>query len=47
MSNNSTQLHPTLRSLQSLEFEFALRNKVVSQEEVVRALVERYSGASE
>jgi hypothetical protein len=47
MSNNSTQLHPTLRSLQSLEFEFALRNEVVSQEEAVCALIESHSGASE
>jgi ATP-dependent Clp protease ATP-binding subunit ClpA len=40
MSNNSIQLDPTLQSLESLEFEFALRNKVVGQEEAVRALVD-------
>jgi ATP-dependent Clp protease ATP-binding subunit ClpA len=40
MSNNSTQLDPTLRSVESLEFEFALRNKVIGQEEAVRALVD-------
>src|SRR6202166_539417 len=40
MSNNSIQLDPTLRSLESLEFEYDLRNKVVGQEEAVRALVD-------
>ena len=40
MSNISTQLDPTLRSLESLEFEIALRNKVVGQEEAVGALVD-------
>jgi ATP-dependent Clp protease ATP-binding subunit ClpA len=40
MSSNSIQLDPTLRSLESLEFEFELRNKVVGQEEAVRALVD-------
>jgi ATP-dependent Clp protease ATP-binding subunit ClpB len=40
MSNNSTQLDPTLRSLQALEFEAELRNKVVGQEEAVRALLD-------
>ena len=40
MSNISTQLDPTLRSLESLEFEIELRNKVVGQEEAVRALVD-------
>jgi ATP-dependent Clp protease ATP-binding subunit ClpB len=40
MSINSTQLDPTLRSQDSLEFEFALRNKVVGQEEAVRVLVD-------
>jgi ATP-dependent Clp protease ATP-binding subunit ClpB len=42
MSNISTQLGPTLRSVESLEFEFALRNKVVGQEEAVRALVDLF-----
>ena len=36
MSNISTQLDPTLRSVESLEFEFALRNKIVGQEEAAR-----------
>ena len=40
MSNISTQLDPTLRSLESLEFEIELRNKVVGQEEAVGALVD-------
>ena len=40
MSNNLKQLDPNLRSLESLEFEIALRNKVVGQEEAVRALVD-------
>jgi len=40
MSSNSIQLDPTLRSLESLEFEFELRNKVVGQAEAVRALVD-------
>jgi ATP-dependent Clp protease ATP-binding subunit ClpA len=40
MSNNSKQLDPTLRSLESLVFEAELRNKVVGQEEAVRALVD-------
>lgn len=40
MSNNSTQLDPAVRNQESLEFEFALRNKVVGREEAVRALVE-------
>ena len=40
MSNNSTQLDPTLQSRESLEFEIALRNKVVGQEEAVRAVVD-------
>ena len=40
MSNNSTHLDPTLRSVQSQEFEAALRTKVVGQEEAVRALVD-------
>jgi len=31
MSNISTQLDPTLRSLESLEFEIELRNKVVAR----------------
>jgi hypothetical protein len=45
MSNRWTQLDPTLRSEESLEFEFALRNEVVGQEEGFRALVEKRSGA--
>jgi ATP-dependent Clp protease ATP-binding subunit ClpB len=40
VSNNATQLDPTLRSLESLEFEIELRNKVVGQEEAVRAVVD-------
>ena len=40
MSDNTIQLDPTLRSLESLEFEFELRNKVVGQEEAVGALVD-------
>jgi len=31
MSNNSTQLDPAVGCQESLEFEFALRNKVVGQ----------------
>ena len=38
MGTNSTQLDHTLRSLESLEFEIELRNKVVGQEAAVRAL---------
>src|SRR5258708_16823940 len=40
MSNTSRQLDPTLRSLESLVFEAELRNKIVGQEEAVRALVD-------
>jgi ATP-dependent Clp protease ATP-binding subunit ClpA len=40
MSNASRQLDPTLRSLESLVFEAELRNKVVGQEEAVRAVVD-------
>jgi ATP-dependent Clp protease ATP-binding subunit ClpB len=40
VSNDSTHLDPTLRSVQSREFEAALRTKVVGQEEAVRALVD-------
>jgi len=36
------QLDPTLRSVESQEFEAALRSKVVGQEEGVRALVDLY-----
>ncbi len=36
------QLDPTLRSVESQEFQAALRNKVVGQEEGVRALVDLY-----
>jgi ATP-dependent Clp protease ATP-binding subunit ClpB len=42
MSNNATQLDPTLQSQESLEFEYALRSKVVGQEEAVRALVDAF-----
>src|SRR6201997_4501883 len=43
-SNRATQqkLDPTLRSGESQEFQAALRNKVVGQEEGVRALVDLY-----
>jgi ATP-dependent Clp protease ATP-binding subunit ClpB len=40
MGNYSTQLDPALRSLQSLEFEVELRNKIVGQDEAVRALID-------
>jgi ATP-dependent Clp protease ATP-binding subunit ClpB len=40
MSSASTQLDPTLRSPESLEFEIALRNKVVGQEEATRTVVD-------
>jgi len=42
MSNNPTQLDPTLRSVESLEFDYALRSKVIGQEEAVRALVDAF-----
>src|SRR6202046_3627343 len=45
MSSNRAaqqQLDPTLRSVESQEFQAALRNKVVGQEEGVRALVDLY-----
>src|SRR5450759_2413184 len=45
MSSNrqaQQQLDPTLRSVESQEFQAALRGKVVGQEEGVRALVELY-----
>jgi ATP-dependent Clp protease ATP-binding subunit ClpB len=42
MSNNSTQLDPTLRSMESLEFDYALRSRVIGQEEAVRAVVDAY-----
>jgi ATP-dependent Clp protease ATP-binding subunit ClpA len=42
MSSNAIQLDPTLRSLESLDFEFALRNKIVGQDEAVHALVDLY-----
>jgi hypothetical protein len=45
MSNYSTQLDPTLRNQESLEFEFAPGNEVVGREEAVRPLVENHSGA--
>jgi ATP-dependent Clp protease ATP-binding subunit ClpA len=43
-SNRATQqtLDPTLRSVESQEFQAALRSKVVGQEEGVRALVDLY-----
>jgi ATP-dependent Clp protease ATP-binding subunit ClpA len=43
-SNGATQqtLDPTLRSVESQEFQAALRSKVVGQEEGVRALVDLY-----
>src|SRR6202161_4902453 len=43
-SNRASQqtLDPTLRSVESQEFQAALRNKVVGQEEGVRALVDLY-----
>jgi aminopeptidase C len=40
MTNSSTRLDPTLRSVESQEFENTLRSKVVGQEEAVRALVD-------
>ncbi len=45
MSSNRAsqqQLDPTLRSVESQEFQAALRSKVVGQEEGVRALVDLY-----
>jgi len=42
MNNISTQLDPTLRSVESLEFDYALRSKVIGQEEAVRALVDAF-----
>jgi ATP-dependent Clp protease ATP-binding subunit ClpA len=45
MSSNrpaQQQLDPTLRSVESQEFQAALKNKVVGQEEGVRALVDLY-----
>jgi len=44
MSNRAThqQLDPTLRSVESQEFQAALKSKVVGQEEGVRALVDLY-----
>ncbi len=45
MSSNRTpqqHLDPTLRSVESQEFQAALRGKVVGQEEGVRALVDLY-----
>src|SRR3984893_12978824 len=45
MSNNRAsqqQLDPTLRSVESQEFQAALKSKVVGQEEGVRALVDLY-----
>ena len=42
-SNQSRQpLDPTRRSLESQEFDAALRQKIVGQEEAVRALVDLY-----
>ncbi|HSZ20378.1 MAG TPA: AAA family ATPase, partial [Candidatus Acidoferrum sp.] len=45
MSTNRSaqqQLDPTLRSVESQEFQAALKSKVVGQEEGVRALVDLY-----
>jgi ATP-dependent Clp protease ATP-binding subunit ClpB len=42
MRAQSKQLDPTRRSMQSQEFEGALRGKIVGQEEGVRALVDLY-----
>jgi ATP-dependent Clp protease ATP-binding subunit ClpB len=45
MSSNRAshqQLDPTLRSVESQEFQAALKNKVVGQEEGIRALVDLY-----
>ena len=42
MRAHPQQLDPTRRSLQSLEFDTALRSKIVGQEEGVRALVDLY-----
>jgi ATP-dependent Clp protease ATP-binding subunit ClpA len=42
MNNDSTHLDPTLRSLESLEFDAALRSKVVGQDEAVHALVDSF-----
>jgi len=42
MSNDSTQLDPTLRSAESLEFDHALRSRVVVQEEAVRPVVDAF-----
>jgi ATP-dependent Clp protease ATP-binding subunit ClpB len=42
MNNISTQLDPTLRSVESMEFDYALRSRVVGQEEAVRAVVDAF-----
>jgi ATP-dependent Clp protease ATP-binding subunit ClpB len=42
MTNSSTRLDPTLRSVESQEFENTPRSKVVGQEEAVRALVDMF-----
>ncbi len=42
MRAHPQQLDPSRRSLQSLEFDTALRSKIVGQEEGVRALVDLY-----
>jgi hypothetical protein len=42
MNNISTQLDPTLRSVESLEFDYALRSRVVGQAEAVRAVVDAF-----
>lgn len=42
MTNNSTQLDPTLRRTKCSEFETALRSKVVGQDEAVGVLVDLF-----
>ena len=40
--NTQNHLDPTLRSVESQEFESSLRSKIIGQEEAVRALVDLY-----
>ena len=42
MSRRNQQLDPTRRSVESMEFEAALRRKIVGQEEGLRAVVDLY-----